>query len=134
MTIPIMLKFDTFIFKEMDGRLRMLFEEGSSYIYVWFTADFKILAFQYLISGVTGLQYYETGTIRINEVSRKPFNRSLAGPAGLSDQTALEQLAKFESAEFPSLIASLVALGRKIAEEAFIAEKERPLILKYLPG
>lgn len=84
-----MLRFDTFVFKEMDGKLRLLFEEGSSYIYVWINSKFEILSFQYLIGGVIGLHYHETGALEIKAVSREPFNRALSGTAALSDDAAL---------------------------------------------
>lgn len=127
-----MLRFDKFVLKEMDGRLRLLFEEGSSYIYVWLNAEFEILAFQYLISGMTGLQYYETGAVKVNDVSRQPFNRALTGEAALPDKDAIEQLSKFESKEFPSLVALLVALAQKKITMAKVPEAARLIIKKYL--
>lgn len=127
-----MLRFDKFVFKEMDGRLRLLFEEGSSYIYVWINDNFEILAFQYLISGMTGLQYYETGAVKVNDVSRLPFNRALTGAAALSDKDAIEQLAKFQSKEFPSLISQLVGLARKKITNAVVSKEESAFIAKYL--
>lgn len=127
-----MLRFDRFVYKEMDGRLRLLFEEGSSYIYVWINAGFEILAFQFLISGMTGLQYYETGAVRVNEISRLPFNRALTGATDLSDSEAIKHLAKFKSKEFPSLVPLLVSLAQKKITTAVVSKKERPLISRLL--
>jgi hypothetical protein len=127
-----MLRFDRFVYKEMDGRLRLLFEEGSSYIYVWINPGFEILAFQFLISGVTGLQYFETGSVKVNEISRLPFNRALTGATGLSDGEAINHLAKFESKEFPSLVPILVSLAHKKITTAVVSKNERPLITRLL--
>jgi hypothetical protein len=127
-----MLRFDKYVHKEPDGRLRLLFEEGSSYIYIWINNDFEILAFQYLISGMTGLQYHTTGSVKVNDISRLPFNRSLTGVSALTDKDAIERLANFESREFPSLVALLVALASKKITKAVLPGKERPLISRCL--
>jgi hypothetical protein len=125
------LRFDKFVYKEMDGRLRLLFEEGSSYIYVWINAGSEILAFQYLISGVTGLHYHETGALETGAVSRQPFNRALTGAPAVSEKDAVDLLAKFESKEFPSLIPLLVALAQKKISRAKLPKEAMRLIAKY---
>ena len=129
-----LLRFDRFVFKEKDGRYRLLFEAGSSYIYIWINDRCEILCFQFLISGYTGLHFHECGTLQTSEVSAKPFDRALTGPSGLSDDEALEKLSHFQSEEFPDLVGTLIKLAKKEIPAAMLSEKERKLVLRSIRG
>jgi hypothetical protein len=129
---------DHYILNELSGYIRLLFESGSSYFYVWLNQKYELRGIQFIFENKEAVIFTVDKNIIDGEITRIPFNRAIACKINEKiDENRINWINSIQNDELPNLIGDIKRLLRNsnnvyvlnLIEEEYI--KKLPQSKKY---
>jgi hypothetical protein len=128
------------LFKEVyrsysdNNLLRLLFENGEAYLYVWINRNFELESFQFILKEKTVFSFKQPDRINISEIGQEPFNRVLGKPSSAPDKKMLlDKIIEISNQDFPDLIRKVKVLSSSQELKSFKLTDSEIVFFRSLP-